>query len=180
MELRDTTGADPNRLPYFVTDSAGNRVLVVFAPLSAADSAELSGADWLGSVFREAWIAFCGAPRTLKLVEVGTSAPILGLLRLGVVKEGDPYLRDSLLETTPALRFHPNSIAPLRGVGRILVARLVVESYNEGAKGALLVKARTPSFGFYRHLGFVASSDSVSYHVLSAAQAAALFEEGTQ
>ena len=179
MNLHDTTGADANRLPYFVMDGAGNRVTVEFAPLIEADKAEIEGADWIGSVFREAWMQWCGVPPTIKLVEKGGASPILGLVRPGVVPEGDLALRGSILETTPALRFRVGSVSPLRGVGRVLLARLVVESYNQGANGALYIKSRPEAYGFYDAVGLVASPRNPGIYRLHMPEAALFFEKGT-
>jgi hypothetical protein len=179
VKLSETAGLDPNVLPYFVTDSAGSRVMVAFAPLTAADKSELSGTDWLGSVFREAWMDFCGVPPTLKLIEREERAPILGLLRPGNVPEGGYLLERSLLETAPALRFRSGSVSPLRGVGRVLLARLVVESYNQSAGGGLYIVVRPAANGFYDALGLLASPKSPGIYRLREPEADAFFEKAT-
>ena len=95
MKLSDSAGLDPDQLSYFVTGANGAQISVAFAPLMAADKSELSGVDWLGAVFRDRWIGFCGEARTRKLIAVGADSPIMGLLRLGVVPEGGSSLQRS-------------------------------------------------------------------------------------
>lgn len=180
MRLSATTTIDPNQLPYFVTDGAGNLVPVEFVPLTSTDAAELSGFDWLGSVFQPTWIHLCGAPVVYKLVEPGTASPIIGLIHIGKVAAGFGALKGSLLETAPVHRFRPNNpLFGFRGVGRVLVARLIVESYNTGGSGAVRVDARSGAVNFYRRIGFVQERGFARTHRLSAQQAGIIFEKVT-
>ena len=56
-------------------------------------------------------------------------------------------LRDSLLEAASAYRYKREK-RKYRGIGRVLVAKLVVESKNLGAEGRLLVRSVQGSTGF--------------------------------
>lgn len=62
-------------------------------------------------------------------------------------------LPKSLLESAP---FNRRDVGTPRykGVGRVLVARLVIESYHQEAQGRLLVETHREAEGFYRKLGF--------------------------
>lgn len=146
---------DPDTLPYFVNDArTEDRVPVRFRGTAEPDAAELNGPDWSESVFREAWLELIKEARALKLVCADNAdASVQGLVSVGRVLPGGGALRKSLLEAAPPNRHgaHPQRFC---GVGRVLVARLVAESYRRGARGAVTVRARVGSEGFYRALGF--------------------------
>ncbi len=155
LELDVLLTADPNMLPYFVTEAAtGDKISVQFAILGASDIAELHGENWNEAVFRDVWPVHAAEGQALKLVcanQVDTA--IQGLVRLGNATFAGNFLRKSLLETAPHNR-HDIGTPRYRGVGRVLVARLVVESYRQGAQGRVLVETRREAEGFYRRLGF--------------------------
>lgn len=123
---------------YFVTDSAGQQVNVCFEPLTGNDSSALEGDDWQGAQFGEVWKAWAEHEVALKLVRCdGSDKSILGVVKIGTVRRANNrggYLRDSLLETAPVYR-HDMKARRYRGIGRVLVARLVAESKAQGAEG---------------------------------------------
>ncbi len=147
---------DPDHLPYCVIRVATHRsVRVGFQPLQSGDEAELRGPAWSGAVFREVWPGWIGEPGTYKLVRRhGQDRRIQGLLHLGRVERDGGALRDSLLETAPYNRERLVAERTYRGVGRVLVARLVLESYRQGGLGQVLVRARPGIEPFYLRLGF--------------------------
>ena len=154
-ELESWLAADPNALPYFITDAVtGGLVLVRFASLTTSDTAELRGEHWSEAVFRDVWPSYANDGQTLKMVCINeTNAGIQGLVRLGQIAVAGNFLRKSLLEAAPFNRRDAET-PHYQGVGRILVARLVVESYHQGAQGRVLVETRREAEGFYRRLGF--------------------------
>jgi GNAT superfamily N-acetyltransferase len=168
MRLEDIVGQDSNRLPYVVHRATGEPVSVYFAPLDESDRAALLSEPWRSAVFAEVWPEFIGYSRALKLVY---DQEILGLLRLGEKPAGVNFLRENLLEARPE--------SELRGVGRVLVARLVAESYNRGAMGQVRVESHKNAVGFYQHLGFQANRTPSGYDLLRE-KAQALFESVTQ
>jgi hypothetical protein len=111
---------------------------------------ELNGEDWAGALFLDTWRHYAenNDGRTVKLNRAGTGLPVIGLLRLGNVAEGDIYLAKSLLETCPVFRHDFHVPSSLYGTGKVLVARLVAESYNQGA-GGILVKSHPKARRFY-------------------------------
>ena len=155
-ELDGWLAADPNTLPYFVTEAAtGDRLPVQFASLIDSDIAELLEATWIDAVFRDVWPVHATEGQALKLARVnGADTAIQGLIRLGNAAVAGNFLRKSLLETAPHNR--RDAVTPrYRGVGRVLVARLVIESYRQGAQGRVLVETQREAEGFYRRLGFI-------------------------
>lgn len=154
LELDALLAADPNTLPYFITAAGTGRIVPVqFASLAASDTAELDGANWKEAVFRDVWPVYVGDGQTLKLVCTNEAdAAIQGLVRPGQVIGNSGFLRKSLLESAPSNR-HMTAIPQYRGVGRVLVARLIVESYRQGTGGRVQIVARPGSEGFYRALG---------------------------
>ena len=145
-----------NHLLYFIVEN-DRRVAAHFEPLMEEDKEELLGENWAHSVFQHAWHQFIGDPRTLKLVcDDDVERQIQGIVRLGtvvrVIRNGG-YLRHSLLETAPRNRTQAEQ-RTYRGVGRALLARLAMQSFNEGGQGRLLVHPRPGSEAFYIKLGF--------------------------
>ena len=130
---------------------------VCFEPLTAEDSYALNGDDWKGARFSDVWKEWATHNLLLKLVLCdGNDDTILGIVRLGSARRisgGATILRDSLLETAPALQFRAGG-RQYRGIGRVLVARLVVESKAQGAEGRVLVVPVHGSSAFYHTLGF--------------------------
>ena len=155
LELDALLAADPNTLPYFVMEAAtGDRVPVQFASLIESDIADLHGASWNAAVFRDVWPVHADEGQSLKLARANQAdTAIQGLVRLGNVAFAGNFLRKSLLETAPNNR-HDTGTPRYRGVGRVLVNRLVVEIYRQGAQGRVLVETRREAEGFYRRLGF--------------------------
>ena len=155
MEIDELVGADPNTLPYFVVEArTGKKVAVRFAPVTAADEFELRGEDWSQAVFRDVWPALVGEPNTFKLARIdGENVRIEGMVRIGRMTRWGGTLQESLLEAAPSNR-HIQQQPLYRGIGRVLVARLVVESILHGGQGRVAVHARTGTEAFYRRLGF--------------------------
>ena len=172
MRLEEIVGRESDRLPYFVKDEAGEPVSVHFAPLLESDRDELLRPPWSNASYGAAWQALAGEARTRKLVFAdATGGEILGLLRLGYRPSGTNLLVESLLEASPAHR--------ARGVGSVLIARLVAESYNEGAFGQLRVEPHVKAVGFYLRLGFAKTRFMTKLDFLKAL-AEALFESVTK
>lgn len=156
----------PENNIYFVTDAAEQQVKVCFETLTANDSATLEGDDWQGARFGDVWKEWAEHEVALKLTLCsGEVKPILGVLKPGTAAEiygGAIILRDSWLETAPVYR-HDTEGRRYRGIGRILVARLIVESKKQGAGGHVLVSPTKDSIPFYRRLGFEESR--IKYHL---------------
>lgn len=78
-------------------------------------------------------------------------------MRLGTLPQSDGETRalsGSLLEANPVYRY--GSVQRrYRGIGRVLVARLVVESQLQGAQGRLFIRPVEESRPFYTRLGFL-------------------------
>ena len=93
----------------------------------------------------------------MKLVcREGQDTTIQGIVHIGkIVFFGGP-LRKSLLEAAPCNRKETES-QRYRGVGRILVARLVVESFQQGGQGRVIVVPRKEIIPFYSKLRFTFS-----------------------
>ncbi|WP_395145006.1 GNAT family N-acetyltransferase [Armatimonas sp.] len=81
----------------------------------------------------------------------------MGIVRLGEVPSGVSFLMRSLLETNPECQSINARGTKYRGIGRVLIARLVAESYNLGTQGQIRVKAHPRARGFYEALGFIPS-----------------------
>jgi hypothetical protein len=165
------SGRDPNDLPYFVSDRLGSRIEVCFQMLDESERERLRGPEWKGAVFHEVWPKLIGDKKTLKLVrKEDPSNRIEGMIRLGDVLGPGRHLRHSLLESAP-----PNRAGlaqrELFGVGRVLVARLIIESVLAGGTGRVLVHPRPGTEPFYRHLGFYKRPGSVWTMVINPATA---------
>lgn len=156
MEPDDLPGTNPNTLPYFITEAQTGRVVPVrFEQINAADQTELRNEDWQQAVFRDVWPELVRDDHTLKLVcDGGEDARIQGMVRFGNLTRRSKLLKTNLLEAAPFNR-HGRQLQAYRGVGRVLVARLVVESVLQGGHGRVAVLARTGTEPFYRALGFV-------------------------
>jgi len=182
LNLSDTGGLDPDQLPYFVTDSAGIHVPVRFEPLTSSDISELSGDDWAGAIFLEVWREYAAndKPETLKLVTAEGNLVILGLLNIGKVMDGVRAIKHNLLETAPVYRYRIHSSAPsYRGVGTVLLARLIVESYNLGVGGAVRVRSHPKAEGFYSRIGFTVVHAGRRIYQIPVAQAETVFQKAT-
>ena len=155
MELADLLNADPNTLPYFITEVQTRRkVLVRFEPLAPDDDAELRGSVWSQSIFAAVWQHYMGDGRTYKLVCIEEADKrIQGIVCVGSIAQNATLLRENLLESAPFNQKTYRS-QEYRGVGRVLVARLVVESYLQGGKGRVAVKPRQGTERFYMTIGF--------------------------
>ena len=143
---------------YTITDTRSNaKVNVCFEPLTENDAAVLKGEDWQTARFREVWKAFAEHAVAQKLTWCdGEEKPLLGLVHIGTVRKRDTEVRalcDSLLEAAPVYCFGAEG-RRYRGIGRVLVARLVIASKELGAEGRLLVRPAPLSLPFYQTLGF--------------------------
>ena len=177
MRLEDVLDQDPDQLSYAVT-GPDCRLPVRFELLTAADALVLWGPSWAHAVFQAVWlnaaIAEFGA---LKVVAPADhDAGVLGLVLPGTIKKLRGPLEDSLLETAPELRYG-NPARSYRGVGRVLVARLVAESIVKGGGGAIRVRVRPGMGSFYTRLGFRSIPGTPYFMVLPSAQALRLLEE---
>ncbi len=158
---------------YFLRDLlAGKDVAVCFEPLTADDTNALNGPDWQRARFGAVWKVWAEHELALKLTLCeGEGELVLGLVKLGTVQRinGAGSLCDSLLEAAPIHR--SGAIGRrYRGIGSVLVARLVVESKAQGAEGRLRVRPAQGSIPFYERLGFLSVSGT-PYYVLEAKQA---------
>ncbi len=155
---------NPDELPYYVLE--GQRpVRVRFTPLEAEDEAYIND-WWYASVYFAMWQHLAqyelSRQATLKLVAAeGQDTSILGLLRMASdtsvqVMYGKLNTK-SVLETAPRFRY-PVQSRDYRGIGKVLVARLIAESIRHGQEGALVVSPRKIVVPFYLHLGFRRSS----------------------
>lgn len=178
MELADILVSDLNALPYFITEAqTGQTVPVRFEPLALDDISELQSDTWNQAVFSAVWQNYAGDTRTYKLVctaENGTR--IQGITRLGKVLQFGGLLEKSLLETAPFNRTQ-SSQRQYRGVGRVLIARLVVESHFLGARGKVRVKPRRGTEAFYEVLGFRKFAGDYKYMELYPSEAEQLLNQ---
>jgi hypothetical protein len=103
LKRDELPGSDPNTLPYFVLEvQTGQHVPVRFAPLTAADEAELRGMDWSQAVFRDVWPELVNDSRTFKMLCVNShDTRIQGMVRLGQYAPVSGLLKKSLLEAAP-------------------------------------------------------------------------------
>jgi len=126
--------------------------------LTADDISALNGDDWKGARFGEVWKQWAEHELALKLVRCdGGDKSVLGLVKIGVTRQivgGAISLRDNLLETVPIYRYDKQH-RQYRGIGRVLIARLVAASRAQGAGGRLFISPVPTSLPFYRALGFV-------------------------
>lgn len=157
-ELEQYQKADTETLSYFLTEAATGRTRVAcFEPLTARDIPELQSEAWTTARFKDVWIEWVDEEHTFKLVvREDDQKQIQGLVRLGEVSRvnySGRVLRDSLLETAPCNRYQALQ-RQYQGAGRVLVARMVVESYVQGGSGQLLVRPVAGSLPFYHSLGF--------------------------
>ena len=155
MQPEDLPGADPNTLPYFITEAqTGSRVPARFEPLTLQDAAELNNEDWQNAVFKHVWPQLLTDENTFKLVCVSsTDTRIQGVAHVGSVLWAGGLLEKSLLETAP-FNLYGQSMQTYQGTGRALVARLVVGSILQGGQGRVGVVPRPGSEAFYQRLGF--------------------------
>lgn len=131
--------ANPNSLPYFIMEAGTGRVVSVrFEKLTPADAVELNSREWSASVFQDVWRQAFADDKMLKLIRE-EDAVIQGLVHLGQ-PEVNGFLRKSLLETAPFNQYGTGARQHL-GAGRVLVARLVVESLTQGLQGRVAVRA---------------------------------------
>lgn len=169
-------GANANALPYQITEAAQEtKILASFEHLTEQDALEIQSVLWVGARFRDVWLAWLDEEHTFKLViDSDVKKRIQGIVRLGEVNRAEFVglsLRGSLLETAPINR--QQSLERMySGIGNALIARMIVESLRQGAKGQLLVRPVDDSLPFYRHLGFH-QVRYTPYYVLSAANAQA-------
>ncbi len=156
----------PKNNIYFVTDATGQQVKVCFEPLTSKDSNALNGDDWQGARFGAVWKVWAEHDIALKLTLCNDDGkPVLGIVRLGTVQRIDGAagsLCDSLLEASPVYRFGA-AVRRYCGIGRVLVARLVVESKAQGAEGRLRIRPAEGSIPFYQRLGFISASGTPFY-----------------
>lgn len=168
---------DLNTLPYIVTEVATGRVIpVCFEPLVEADKRELDGPVWSGqtspipAVFAPVWPAYIDDKQTFKLVCIrrrdkkrqGENQQIQGIVRIGSVEREGGFLKLSLLETAPFNRWEYQE-RRFSGVGRVLVARLVMESYRQGGRGKVLVSATRYAVNFYPAVGFKSVASPLNF-----------------
>jgi Acetyltransferase (GNAT) domain len=182
-EVTETAGMSLNDLPYYIC-RGNEKIGVHFDLLETADSEEIMGDRWKDAVYRKAWIAFLGLTpheSILKLrLNVTDTSNIEGVVKLGQIPEGGGALRTSLLESTPTNRWSTQKSPVFSGVGRVLVARLIAESYNKGGHGVVTVEPHPAAVGFYQKLGFRAHLKSLKYYTIDATQAAEVFQSATR
>jgi len=146
---------------FFIWDASTDQPIAVrFESLSESDREELESPNWAGAKFREVWLQSldCGTSGTsasaLKLVtDAGEPSGILGLLFIGVPRRA-AYLKGSLLESSPKFRYRGGRPRIVRSIGRVLVARLILESERRGKHGKVQVTPIAGSEDFYTRLGF--------------------------
>jgi Acetyltransferase (GNAT) domain len=157
---------------------------VCFTLFSATDEAEIMGERWKNAIYRKAWIAFLGLTphnNLLKLhLDVTDTSNIEGLVKIGEIPEGGGALRTSLLESVPLNRWSTQNPQGFSGVGRVLVARLIAESYKTGGNGVVTVEPNTKAIGFYERLGFRAHIKNKRYYTIDATQAEEVFQSATR
>lgn len=175
MQPEDLPGTDANTLPYFITEAqTGHRVPAHFEPLTPNDAAELNNEDWATAQFSSTWKQYVQAERVYKLVRVDfEDQRIQGLAHVGKIEQGSIYLKKSLLEAAP-FNQHGNKFQVYRGVGRVLIARLVAESVLLGGQGRVSVRPRTGVENFYQAMGFEPVLPLKRNYALNAEEAAAL------
>lgn len=155
MEITQLPGSDLDTLPFYITASqSGRTVPVRFAPLAPEDADELTSELWRQAVFSDVWPQFIGDETTRKLVcTQNEDLRIQGLVRFGSVTRSGGLLKHNLLEAAP-FNQHNTSVQQYRGVGRVLVARLVAESVAQGGEGRVAVSPRRGTEPFYLAIGF--------------------------
>lgn len=167
---------------YLLFDIVAHKdVRVCFEPLIEADRAELRSVRWQNARFRDVWDEWVGLGLVLKLTLCdGLERPLLGMVRTGTVQRFNGIggaLRDSLLEAAPEHQYGVQG-RRYRGIGRVLVAHLVRESRQQGAKGRLFVRPVRSSIPFYRKLGFKPIQDG-PYYVLQEQEASEILRTYT-
>ena len=162
-----------NELSYLLWDAhKGERRIAFFAQLGRADRASLDKPAWSQAVFIDAWREHAEYGQLAFKLQADDGMGMLGLVAPGKIRTG--FLAGSLLETVPGCQYP--AIAPYRGVGKVLVARLVVESILRAGKGRIMVLPRLECRGFYLNLGFVQAAHS-RHLVLLEQPARALLED---
>lgn len=153
--------------PYFLFDTVvGEEIAVCFEPLTEADHPALESEDWRGARFLDVWKESIGHDIALKLTLCeGEDKSLFGILRLGNTLRTSGHagaLKGSLLETAPVYR-HSMTGRRYHGIGRVLVARLVMESKAQGAAGRLRIRAARDSEAFYEKLGFIRTRETAIF-----------------
>lgn len=146
------------RTVYTIKSTRNNSAInVYFESLTTEDTPILKGEDWQGARFGETWKALAEHDVAQKLtLQEGEEKPLLGMVYIGTVRKYNGHnsvLRDNLLEVAPVYRYGEEGRS-YRGIGRVLVARLIAASMELGAEGRLLVRPVPSSIPFYRKLGF--------------------------
>ncbi len=177
MALALIKNSDLDTLPYRVWSETNEPVAVRFALPTESDREKLSVYPWNLAVYGPAWPDFIGDSKTRKLISTdGDSPEILGMLRIGEALPGHYYLLRNLLEANPEYKYPKNlSSRRIRGIGRVLVARLVAESYNRGMEGRVQVRSHPGAVSFYKHLGFQENRLPFVYDLMKE-EAEALFD----
>ena len=178
LEIVSLLTADPNTLPYFVTEMRTGSIMPVrFEPLTPDDDVELRGERWSGAVFADVWPSYAHIPNTFKLVCVQNAvSDIQGIVHVGNIMTAGRFLKKSLLETVPSNQ-HQASQPDHKGIGRVLIARLVVESYLQRGQGKVMVRPRPGTELFYRALGFTPAPRLPRRYILDRSEAEALLQK---
>lgn len=155
MDLIEQAHKDPNTLPCFITSGQTGRIVPVhFESLTAADESELGTKAWREALFAQSWIDLTKREMGFKLVcSKGRVKRILGVVSPGRVEWIGGSLRRSLLETMPHNQYGRLQ-RRYRGIGCVLVARLVAESYRQLGLGKVIVAPSPGKESFYLTLGF--------------------------
>lgn len=144
------------------------KVNVCFEPLTTDDVKTIRGEDWRTALFYEVWIETAEHETGWKLTLCeGEDKPILGLIRLGTAPQlnGDKgALSGSLLESVPVHQYG-TAQRGYKGIGRVLIARLVEESKAQGADGSVRVRPAQGTVPFYERLGFYPSRIAPYYRL---------------
>ena len=164
--------SDPDTLPYFVIEVQTERIVsVTFKEVTEADAVNLESAEWQNAVYRDNWLQYVRyepfRPSIRKLVLMDEEdGAIQGIVRLGEVEKRGGFLRHSLLEAAPR-NVHNALGRRYRGVGRVLVARLSVESYAAHQQGRLeITRGTSAPPKFYSDLGFSQRKPSKEQYLL--------------
>jgi hypothetical protein len=131
---------DPGELTFAVREVlTGREVLARFSELTPADGSALVSDGWSEREFSYAWRSWSNIPG--------------GALKAELLLSKNEGILGSLLATAPRHQYG-SDLRLFAGIGRVLVARLVVGALKLGGTGALRVQVRPERRQFYSVLGF--------------------------
>jgi hypothetical protein len=146
------SGSGFDSLPYFIRDARTNRqVPVCFEPMTRDTVPELEKSHWM-EIWDELFWARAGPMWKLVCAEC-SDGRLQGLVLFGSVRSPGEPVRASVLEAAPHNRYGASNRQHC-GVGKVLVARLIVESQQRGGNGTVLGTPPPGATAFLKRIGF--------------------------